>query len=77
MRTHKYKIGQQFKTRGKHPKLCTVTELLTLTNSKGEVVEIRYEAKHEFMGQIVTDYSVPETTIAMGLIEDKKNEQFT
>jgi hypothetical protein len=64
--TPRFSIGQQFTTRGKGSKLCTVTDILTTTNSKGEVVKIRYVATHEFCGQTVTDHDVLETTIAMG-----------
>jgi hypothetical protein len=65
---NKYAIGQQFKTRGKSPRICTVIDVLKTYNSKGELVKIRYVATHEVLGQIVTDYEIPETTITMGLI---------
>lgn len=66
-KTAKYQIGQQFKTRGKFPRLCTVTDILKTYNSKDELVKILYVATHEFMGQTITNYEVCETTIAMGL----------
>lgn len=65
-RQPKFSIGQQFKTRGKHPKLCTVTDILRTYNSAGELVSLRYVATHEFAGQLVIDHDVVETTIAMG-----------
>lgn len=64
----KFPIGTKYKTRGKHPQICTVVDILTTTNSKGDVVKIRYQSEHEFCGQIVTDYDVVETSIAMGLV---------
>lgn len=64
----RYTIGQQYLfLQSKHPNLCTITEILTTTNSKGEVVKIRYTATHEFAGQVVTDHDVNEVTIAMGI----------
>ena len=64
----KFAIGTKFHTRGKFPKVCTVTDILTTHNAAGEVVAVRYVADHEFMGQTITDYHVIETTIAMGLL---------
>ena len=62
----RFQIGQQFKTRGKFPRVCTVTDILITFNSNSEPVKLRYVATHEFMGQLVTDSDVIETTIAMG-----------
>jgi len=64
----RFQIGQQFKTRGKHPRLCTIIDVLKTYNSKGKMVRLRYVAAHEFMGQIITDSDVVETTVAMGAI---------
>jgi len=63
-----YPIGTQFKTRGKAPRLCTVADILKTYNSENVLVKTRYVATHEFMGQLVADYDVVATTIAMGLI---------
>ena len=65
---HRYPIGTKYKSRGKHPRTCTVVDQLTTTNSKGEIVNIRYVSQHEFVGQIVTDSNVCDTTIARGII---------
>ena len=65
-----YTIGTKFKTRGKHPRVCIVTDILKTYNNAGDLVKTRYQASHEFMGQIVTDYDVCETSIAMGLIAE-------
>lgn len=65
---HLYPIGTTFSTGGKHPKTCTVVDHLTTTNSKGEVVNERYVATHQFCGQSVTDHNVVAVTIARGLI---------
>ena len=67
---HRFPIGTQYKTRGKHPRLCTVVEQLTTTDSNGEVVKRRYVSKHSFLDQDVFDYDVVETTIAMGLVSE-------
>jgi hypothetical protein len=63
----KYKIGQQYQTRGKYPRLCTITDILKTYNSKDELVKITYVSTHEFLGQIVTNYDVVQTTITLGI----------
>lgn len=63
-----YPIGTRFKTRGKHPRLCAVVDILTTYNAAGDLVRTRYVATHDFMGRTVTDYDVPATTIAMGIL---------
>ncbi len=65
----KYRVGTTYTTRGKHPKLCKVVDILqTYSERDGyeEPVKIRYVSEHEFCGQIVTDSDVCEATIAMG-----------
>lgn len=62
----RFAIGQRYTTRGKAPRLCTVTDILRTYNAAGELVCIRYTATHEFMGQLVTDHYVCDATIAMG-----------
>ena len=71
MQAHKYNVGTEYKTRGKHPRLCIVSDLMTLTNSKGETVKTFYKSEHSFLGQTITDHEVVETTIARGLITSK------
>ena len=61
-----YSIGTMFLTRGKAPRLCTVTDILKTFNSAGELVKVRYVATHQFMGQTVTDIDVVGTTISLG-----------
>lgn len=68
MLEQRFQIGQQFKTRGKVPRLCTVVDVLRTFNSANELVSLRYVATHEFMGQTMTDRDVCDTTIAMGRI---------
>lgn len=63
-----YPIGTKFKTGGKAPRLCTVTDILKTYNSAGELVKTRYVAVHEFCGQQVADADVCAVTIARGLI---------
>jgi hypothetical protein len=68
MKSQPHAIGTTYKTRGKHPKTCTVTDILRTYNNAGECVQVRYIATHDFLGQVVTDRDVIHTTIAMGLI---------
>ena len=62
----RFAIGTQYMSRGKHPHLCTVCDILRTYNNAGELVAVRYVSTHEFAGQIVTNYDVVDTTIAMG-----------
>lgn len=66
-----YEIGTQFKPVGKHTQVCTVTDILRTYNSKGELVNIHYEAYHEFCGQKVTQTNIVATTIARGIFNLK------
>jgi len=61
-----YPIGTKFKTGGKAPRDCIITDIHTTLNSKGEVVKIRYVATHEFMGQTITDLDVCPVIVARG-----------
>lgn len=65
-REPKFPIGQQYKTRGKAPRLCTVVDIHKTYNAAGELVKLRYVATHDFAGQVIADRDVCETTIAMG-----------
>ena len=64
----KYPIGTKFKTRGKAPRECVVTDIHTTYNHKGELVKTRYVVAHLFLGQLVLTNDLPETTITMGLM---------
>lgn len=64
----RFSIGTKFQTMGKHPKVCTIVDILKTYNAKGDLVKIRYIATHEFMGQTVADYDVPDATVARGLL---------
>ena len=59
-------IGTKFKTRGKCPRECTVTDILKTYNHAGDLVSTRYVATHEFMGRAVAEHDICATTIAMG-----------
>jgi hypothetical protein len=61
-----YNIGTQYLSAGKHPRLCTVTDILKTYNAAGELVRVRYQSTHELVGQLVTDHDVCATTIARG-----------
>lgn len=64
----KFPIGTKYKTRHRVPRICTVVDILKTYNNANELVKIRYVSSHEFLGQLVNDSDVVETTIAMGLI---------
>jgi len=67
MKTPQFPIGYQFiQTRGKKIRrdVETIVDILTTTNSQGEVVKITYLATHQFMGQTLTVEHIA-TTIAM------------
>lgn len=68
----RYAIGTQYLTRGKAPRLCTVTDVLRTYNAAGAMVRLRYVSTHEFMGQMVTDSDVSDATIAMGKLAMEK-----
>ena len=70
MTTHP--IGTKF-TRRLSPKrtdVCTVVDILRTYNSANELVNLRYVATHEFLGQLVTDRDVCAVTIARNLISE-------
>lgn len=67
-RTPRFLIGQRFKTRGKHPRECTVIDILRTHNSAGELIRIAYVATHQLAGRTITDHNVCDATIAMGLV---------
>jgi hypothetical protein len=61
-------IGTKFKTRGKHPKVCTVIDVHKTYNHAVELVKTAYVATHEFMGQNVIERDICATTIKMGAL---------
>lgn len=73
--TPRFLPGTTFKTGGRHPNLCTVTDILTTYNMAGEAVKQRYVATHVFLGQTVSDNDVCETTIARGVINAVQPER--
>jgi hypothetical protein len=72
----KYPIGTKYSTRGKHPRLCTVTDIWKTYDSKGDLVRKRYVATHDMLGQTVTDRDVVEVTIARGVQALKEKQAF-
>lgn len=66
MTEQRFKIGTQFLTRGKAPRLCTITDVLRTYNSAGELVRLRYVATHQFMSQTLSASEVCDATVAMG-----------
>lgn len=73
-RTARFPIGLTF-SRKRFPKAKELTEymideILTTTNSKGDVVRIEYSISHEFMGQRLSE-SVVDTTIARCLTNEQ------
>lgn len=65
-RQPRFAIGTRFRTRGRVPRDCTVTDIWRTYNAAGALVRVRYVATHEFMSQTITDHDLPEATIAMG-----------
>ncbi len=67
---HRFPLGTQYWTRGRHPCLCTVVDQLTVLNLAGHVVSTHYAAQHEFLGQKIRDHNVMDATIARGLLPE-------
>jgi len=65
----KFPIGTKFKQRiKKRTDICTVVDYVVSYNMAGEIVNRRYIASHDFMGQSVVDHDVPEASIARNII---------
>jgi hypothetical protein len=67
-----YPIGTKFMSIGKYPKECTVIDVLKTYNSKNELIEVSYNAVHNFLGQEVIQKYLPEASIARGIFELEK-----
>jgi len=64
------KIGNKFVKRGdKQKRVHTVSDIYTVTNSKGETVKHICIAEHDFCGQLMTS-EVPFATVVLGRIND-------
>jgi hypothetical protein len=61
-------IGTQWRTRGKHPRRCTVIDILKTYNHEGTLVKTEYLSTHQFMGQPLQRVDVA-TSIKMGWLE--------
>jgi hypothetical protein len=72
MPQQRFQIGQQFKTRGKAPRLCTITDVLRTYNAADELVRLRYVATFELCGQTVTYHDICDTTVAMGILSPER-----
>lgn len=68
--THRFPIGTQGRLAMKHAPVFTVVDQLTVTNSKGDIVAIRYITSHQFCGQTVLNHDVVDTTIARNLLPE-------
>ncbi len=68
----RFPIGTQYTTRGKHPQVCTVVDVLRTYNSAGTLVSLRYVAEHDFCGQKLRDNDVCDATIARGIYYGEK-----
>jgi len=67
----RFRIGQRYRTRHRHPKTCTIVDIHRTYNDAGWLVRVEYVATHAAAsGQLVTDYHVPDSTVAMGLLPD-------
>jgi len=66
----KYPVGFKFTPVGrKHSKEITVVDYLVTRNLAGEIVKTRYVTQHEFMGQMIFDTDVVQTTIDRAVIK--------
>lgn len=72
IKTPRWPVGTTYTPRRKHAVEHTVTDVWITTNLAGEVVRLRYVATHVFAGQLVTDYDVCDSTIAMGEPKEPK-----
>ncbi|WP_374335412.1 hypothetical protein [Methyloversatilis sp.] len=63
-------IGTTYRTRGKSPRECMVTDVLRTYDAFGNLISIRYVAVHKIAGQMVAERDVVETTIRMGLMQE-------
>lgn len=70
----RFAIGTQYISRGKAKNLCTVVDIHKTYNNAGDLVKMRYVATHDFLGQIVTDYDVCDTSISMALYDQEQAE---
>jgi len=74
MKMKKVEIGDRFIKRGdKQKRINTVIDIMTVTNSKGEVVKQYAVSECDFslfvLGQTIRDYEVPFATVQRGLIK--------
>ena len=58
--------GTIFTTRGKHPRICQVVDILKTYNLAGDLISTKYVCSHDMLGQRVLERDVVWTTIAMG-----------
>jgi len=70
-------VGTQYLSHGKYPNLCTISDILTTYNSKGELVSTRYEATHVFLGAIVSETNIVAPTVAKGVYRLAEQESRT
>jgi len=60
-----YPLGHKFTvTRGKQsPRVCTVADYRVTLDGQGQFVEFRYVVTYLFMGQMIVDNDVVQTTL--------------
>lgn len=68
-RQPQFQIGQQFKPIGKKH-TYTVKDIYYTRNHSNELIRFCYVCTHLFCGQVVTDYDVPEATIARSMLAE-------
>lgn len=61
----RYPIGTSYL--GKQRRLTVIVDFWTTRNLAGEIVRECYVTEHDFLGQKILDYNVPEATIARNL----------
>ena len=74
IRTHRFPVGTAWSDRKK--RLNVISDRLTTTNDKGEVVRLDYVSESVVLGQIVRSYNVTDSEIARALMRDQKVSKF-
>lgn len=69
MKEARFKIGHKFLKGNREKHECIIIDILKTYNSDEELVEIRYECQHNFLGQTITHIE-GDTTIARGSLNE-------
>ena len=70
IRKHRFPVGVTWTDRYK--RLNVISDRLTTTNDKGQVVRLDYVSESVVLGQIVRSYNVTDSEITRALMRDQK-----